>query len=669
MTNLNPIDLAGDPAAVRANAQGWQELSTKLREHSSRITQLVGHTRDGWSSPARKAFVDSSMALAESCTQASDLALLVASQHHQHADHQQVVVEVLKELAIQLAATLAMWAAAAYLPPLLAAIEAYLEMILTQLGRIASVIHEMLRAFTAFLIRVRTWIVQLSKTAWRTERFSIGYGKILYEGIRDGLQDLTSNLISSEIQGKPIDPALLFVSAGASAAGGGLAGLVEASGTKKLVVAGEIEMAGGRPKFVSNVDRFRATLRDVGKKPNVTEDAAIHAADAPFHTEKEPIGGVPIAAEAENMIVSEAPVIGELTDGIEVTEVKMTAEPTVAPEPVGNPGIAALNHHLEVRAAARDLPRLEAELTQKAAVREAAEVAYRQASRAAAEARTVVNDAQRFVGSARSAADDAFAHLALSEGRLHRVGSFGEEQLTEHAQQQLTDAAARYGQRVENLQTAEAAYVTAQDQYQAAVTNLDVSVGQLTDARAEFDALAERVPTLQHMNLSVHEAREAVFTNASWRQRAAYVGNHNPWQEGYVTRYEAKMMNGDLVLKPQGWQKQQISPFGELPVKGYGAAKDWREVVIHNGIKGIIKGCLSNTIVSAWEQAMGLIDGDRIWKDAALGAAFGATRGMIDGAGINRTYFQGSLEEVVWRAGTKGLDRTIRAEITPLIGD
>src|SRR5205814_1191783 len=152
----------------------------------------------------------------------------------------------------------------------------------------------------------------------------------------------------------------------------------------------------------------------------------------------------------------------------------------------------------------------------------------------------------------------------------------------------------------------------------------------------------------------------------SWRQRAAYAGNHNPWQEGYVTRYEAKMINGDLVLNPQAWQSHQISPFGELPVKGYGAAKDWREVVIHNGIKGIIKGGLSNTIVSSWEYTMGLIDRDSIWKEAALGAAFGAIRGMIDGAGINRTYFQGSLEEIVWRAGTKGLDRAIRAEITPL---
>lgn len=622
---LDPEQLVGDPAAIQANAQAWRELSERMHEHSDRIVELIGHTTDGWSSAASNAFQDNSLLLARSVSDAGEVSALVADHLDGHASHQKLLGEILEELAIQIAATLAMWAVAAYVPPLVAALEARLALLTAQLGRAMSLVDEVSRTLMEFLIRVRTWIVQLSKLTWRTERFSIGYGKILYEGVRDGAQDLVSNLTATRIQHKEVDPALLFISAGSSLVGGGLAGLVEASGAKKLVIDGELQTAGGLPKYVSNVDRFRALLRGLGKSADDEVAAEIPAAAV----QSGDASAVEIG-EHETAAISAAQA---------VTEVRKL--------------IATL----------RDLPRLQSEVDAKLAVRDAAQTAYRQAERDEAAARRLIEDADHWLAETRTAVDAAAARLAQHEVGLRAIDAAGP--LT--GPRQYAEAVFHHEERLQDHQMAQAAQIAARQQHHVATERLEVAASRLGQAAAEVDAISANLPTVEDLTGRLRDARAVVQQHMPWQQQWTNAWRNNPWREGYVTRYSELRVDGAVVLKPEAWQTQKISPFGHLPVKGYGATKDWREVVIHNGLKGIIKGARSNTLVSSWQYAMGLRTADSIWKEAALGAGFGAVRGMVDGAGINRTYFQGSLEEIVWRAGTKGLDRMIRSELVPLI--
>jgi hypothetical protein len=146
-----------------------------------------------------------------------------------------------------------------------------------------------------------------------------------------------------------------------------------------------------------------------------------------------------------------------------------------------------------------------------------------------------------------------------------------------------------------------------------------------------------------------------------------YFRQHSDWTEGYPTAYHAVANQQQTVVKPVDWERHRLPGLGEHPIKGYGNPKEWREFIIHNGIKGIVKGSVSNGLTTIYQYTMGQRGADDVWRQMLLGAAFGTVRGFVDGSGINRTFFQGSVEEVLWRGASKALDRFIRGEISPLV--
>src|SRR5690606_18700965 len=85
------------------------------------------------------------------------------------------------------------------------------------------------------LVRARSWITSISQLTWRSERFAVGYGRMLVEGVRDFAVDISAYLVASGVSGRPIDPARLFISAGISGLGGSVVGGLEKSGVRKAL--------------------------------------------------------------------------------------------------------------------------------------------------------------------------------------------------------------------------------------------------------------------------------------------------------------------------------------------------------------------------------------------------------------------------------------------------
>lgn len=187
-----------------------------------------------------------------------------------------MVVEIIIELAVQIAAVLAFYAAASLFPALLAWAQSWLAYLVTTGSRVLQALGKALDALVRFLIRARAWITKVGELTWKSSRFSIGYGRMAIEAARDVVVDLTANLVSRGLTGRQIDPEQLFISAGISGAVGGLVGGLEKSGvTKVLDNAGQPKIgADGLPSFVTFDKQARDLVNSVGTRSAPTPKPA-----------------------------------------------------------------------------------------------------------------------------------------------------------------------------------------------------------------------------------------------------------------------------------------------------------------------------------------------------------------------------------------------------------
>ncbi|GAA4263534.1 hypothetical protein GCM10022255_108950 [Dactylosporangium darangshiense] len=613
---------------MRINAQAWRQLGAGLREHSDRALKAIHNSWDRWQGAAGNEFRNAARRVAEFASQLSEVSFAVAERQDRHADDQKRVADVLKELAIQIAATLTMWTVAAFFPALLAAVEAYLNLLIVQVGRILAVLARMLRELVSFLIRVRTWIVQMTKLTWQTEKFMIGYGRILYEGVRDGVGDLLSNVIATKISKQPLDPALLFVSAGASAVTGGLVGLVEGAGVKKVVdEAGRVRRASnGLPTFSSNVERFRRAVRDLGGH---REQTAANAAPVPARV---------TAETARNL---------RAVDRVLVT-------------------------HAEARALGVDLTakggrRLEERLTIARNVQRRVLEGYLAAAEWERSLRSRLGTLRTEYDNALADVQKTRSDLAVQRERVEAARLTGDKTLLRNEHRGLAAAATKHETTSAAAQSRWQRLALAQETQHMARAEAARLEKQFDDATEHLKDVTQRTEVRHRLVSRIEDAVAEIKKGTSWAERIAYVKQHSSWREGYPTAYESIPSADRTVLRPVEWQRQHLPLLGEHPVKGYGKPKEWREFIIHNGIKGIAKGAVSNVVITAYEYAVGDRSAEAIWREMLLGAAFGTVRGFVDGAGINRTFFQGSMEEILWRAASKSLDRFIRGQLSPYI--
>jgi hypothetical protein len=259
----------GDAPTLHRNAQGWADLSAYLSDHSVRVAALASFGLEKWQGESADAFAARAKLLAQNAAATSQTTAAVAAQQQQHANTHQMVVQIIIELAVQIAAMLAFYAAAAAFPALLAWAQAWLTYLITTGARVLRMLAEALNALVRFLVRARTWITKVMDLTWKGERFSVGYGRMMVEGVRDVAIDLSANLVSSGIQGKKIDPAQLFISAGISGGIGGFIGGLEKSGMKKVLdEAGNVKLgADGLPKFATFDKQVKDFVKSVGPPP------------------------------------------------------------------------------------------------------------------------------------------------------------------------------------------------------------------------------------------------------------------------------------------------------------------------------------------------------------------------------------------------------------------
>lgn len=269
-------DPGGDPSAQRSMADQWHALARQLRTHADRTTMLIGRSaRSGvWDSDAASAVYATASTMADAGQQMAAIADEVAEHLDEHAKHHELILEVFRELALQIVATLAFMAASVLIPPLLAWADAWLTIMAAEGTRALEILAAALRAVVQFLIRARAAIATLSKLALRTERFSIGYGKALYEGGRDVVVDLFSNATTTKIEGKQLQPGDLFLSAALNFGVGVTGGTLAASGIKKVLTGpGVVKLeADGLPKFMSFEDQYKKLVNSLDTRPPPPSD-------------------------------------------------------------------------------------------------------------------------------------------------------------------------------------------------------------------------------------------------------------------------------------------------------------------------------------------------------------------------------------------------------------
>ncbi|PBC69619.1 hypothetical protein BX265_6951 [Streptomyces sp. TLI_235] len=261
-------DPGGDPGALRDAAQAHRDLAAQLRAHSAYVDDLVLRSQPVWQGSAADAFRVGATSHAVDLSNAATVVDRAAEGHEEHASRLHYALEVLEELAIQIGATLAFMAAAAAFPPLLAAAELQLAALAVEGGRIIQWLSDLLAAIVRFFVKARAWIAQFTKLVWRGESFSFGYGKLVFDGMRDATVDVLANLTARGIAHRQLDITMLWSAIGSGLAGGMLGGL-EASGFKKVLTeAGEVKRAtDGLPEFVSMGEQAKSWVRSLKKAP------------------------------------------------------------------------------------------------------------------------------------------------------------------------------------------------------------------------------------------------------------------------------------------------------------------------------------------------------------------------------------------------------------------
>lgn len=264
-------DPGGDPAAQRSMAEQWYTLARQLTAHADHTAALIEQSAGSgrWQSDASSTMRTTATSMVDAGRQMAGIAMDVGQHLDEHAKHHELVLEILEQLALQIVVTLAFMAASTMVPPLLAWAEASLMVMATQGSRTLEILAMALRSVVQFLARVRAVIADLAKVAFRTEHFSLGYGKALYEGTRDFVVDLVSNATTTKIEGKQLNAADLFQSAALSFGVGAATGSVTASGIKKVLTAADAikREADGLPKFLSFEDQYKKLVNSLDSRP------------------------------------------------------------------------------------------------------------------------------------------------------------------------------------------------------------------------------------------------------------------------------------------------------------------------------------------------------------------------------------------------------------------
>ncbi|MEU3186089.1 hypothetical protein ABZ707_18075 [Streptomyces sp. NPDC006923] len=577
---LNP---GGRPAVQQQYAGGWDELSARLQEHRERLETLASEAPEYWQDDSATIFLDQVRTLAESGAQAVEASAQAAQAQQEHAGRHAQVLEIIKQLLIQIAATLAFIAAATVFPLLLAVAEAQLLLLVQTAGRVVGLLVRFLSTLVRSLSRVQAALEQAGKLTFRGEGFSFGYGRLLVDGGRDFAIDLMANTTTNAILHKPLDPGQLFTSAGISLGVGGVMGALEGSGVKKLLTgAGQVKRGpDGLPLFRSFSDQYKGAVNSLGVKPGV--GGAVRATRPPA------------PASAGTSLLDDA----------------------------GRARARVLGLGFGVDAAAGE--RLTAGLAAAADLRNSTDLALKAAKQSRRDAEAVVRTSETEVRSAAVRLADAEGEVSRWQAThdIYRDSPNVLPDWIREAEQGLSGAKALRGTRERELADLGRTHERSQDALAAAQRSEEELTFRLACAAEQHRVAEADLTEWQDMAAAAQRARTEVPLSG----QLSYALQKNAWRQGF------------------------------------GSAKGWREYVLYEGVKDFTKGFTSGLVQSGISAAEGKTGPGSIWRDALMGGTGGAVRGMIKGKFGNIVFPTGGVEEMLWKTGTKGLDKFVRDQI------
>jgi hypothetical protein len=578
---------------LRAQAATHHSLAEDLQRHATTLTDLVERSRRSWEGADADAF---HVAAARNATLLADTArtaALIGDVHDAHATQQSHALEIIREIALQIGVLLAMIAAAAFFPPLLSVLEMQLAALATTAGRLIGWLADLLSAIVRFLVQARAWISQLSSLTWRTESFSLAYGRAAFEGLRDATVDVLATLTARGISHRPLNLTMLWSALGSGAAGG-LFGAIEGSGLKKVLTAsGDVKRsADGAPQFVAFGDQIKSRLNAAARREKPSAGST-----------------VPSAAELKQALGGPADAVDTLL---------------VARAQARKVGLEGLPR--ERRSVTDDLI---SSATARQQARLRLDGARARARLAQAEERVTTHSAQTWA-----------TETARALGLPARADAARAAQSASHKLQPvdgLREAASSHARTAER-------------------TALEADA-RATSAERELAAAEARYRAYQDFATAGRSAGDRL----SFPRFVADAWHRNPWREGFATEYRHTARTG-AERKPAAWVRTNSGGLPSRVLDAIGAPKTWREALVYEPVKGLLKGSSAGTIATAAAYRPGTSN-PLAWLAVPLSGASGALRDLARGPMVNRLIPDRSIEEVVVRTALGGLGKQTHAAV------
>lgn len=629
----------GNPQVLHAHAEAHRALAADLQRHADTLADLIGRSQQAWQGEAADAFHSGAAQDAARLSDTAQAVTLIGDVHEAHATHQAKALHIIAEIATQIGVLLAMIAAVAFFPPLLSALEVQLAALAATAGRLISWLADLLSAVVRFLVQARAWISQISSLTWRTESFSFAYGRAAFEGLRDAAVDVLASLTARGISHKPLDLTMLWTALG-SGVGGGLFGAIEGSGLKKVLTeSGETaRSADGTPVFMSIGDQAKNRLKSLGSAKGRAARRGTAGGDS-----------VPSASEIDRALggasTHAVPTRARLAEPAPASRAEALDKLLLARAQLRKLGLEGLPRERQPMAAA--LADAKAEHSAAAAARQLAGQRLDDARSALASASHRVTERTRVAAksSARAWAAETSDALRLRPpaGGGRRIGAGRPVQAPLEAGYALDAARSARDAAARRMQGAEQAVHSTSSA--AAAARASLSAAQARSRAWENFAAAGRAADA-HLSFPS-------FLSGMWQR--------NPWREGFATEYGRTAQAGvDHV--PTAWVETNVGGLSSVVLDAIGAPKTWREALVYEPVKGLLKGATAGTTTTALSYRPGTSN-PLAWLAVPLAGAGGALRDLAKAPMVNRLFPDRSVEESLVRVGLGALGKQTQAPI------
>jgi hypothetical protein len=212
----------GDPAAIHSSAAQWSALADELGAHIADLADALESAESGQQGETAAELRRQISGVVAQLTVLRQSTADVSQAQQLHAVHHREVLQILRDIAIQIAITVALFAFASIVPGLVSALEARLALLALQAGRAISLLQRSLAALIRTIAEIRAVMQTTLNWGLQFVRVIVPVGRAALEGIRDFFVDLGTNALTAKVEGRSLSVDQLFVAAAISGAAGAL---------------------------------------------------------------------------------------------------------------------------------------------------------------------------------------------------------------------------------------------------------------------------------------------------------------------------------------------------------------------------------------------------------------------------------------------------------------